>query len=106
MISNLKKNDPDILKKWIEIEKSSPMDRDIAAEQLLGAAFFKLPKNIQTKALVLASRADRMVNYECSQDLARRIQARIEVHPTSGHDIVLDDAGWVLEKIHQWLESF
>jgi pimeloyl-ACP methyl ester carboxylesterase len=106
MISNLKKDDPKVLQEWVDIEKSCPLAKTVAVEQLLGAALFRLPKKVQPPMLVLASRADRMVDSYCSEYISKKFKAPLHIHPTSGHDLALDDGDWVLQKVNQWLGTF
>lgn len=103
MISNFKKNDAATIERWIKIAKEFPAHRHVAAAQLTAAAVFKSPKNINPPMLVLTSRADRMVDYTCSKFLAHKYHAHIHIHPTSGHDIALDDPAWLIEKIGSWI---
>jgi hypothetical protein len=44
-----------------------------------------------------------MVNVVCSQKIAAALDAVIHLHPTAGHEISLDDAGWVLEHLKRYL---
>jgi pimeloyl-ACP methyl ester carboxylesterase len=49
--------------------------------------------------LILTSRADRLVNYKCSEDISNLWQCPIRYHHTAGHDLPMDDAPWVVEQI-------
>lgn len=60
------------------------------------ADFTKVPKAAK---LVLTSKADRLVSYECSEKISQLWGCEIHYHETAGHDLPLDDAGWLVEKI-------
>ena len=102
MVSNLRKNDLKLIDSWIKIAQRNEFSKITAVNQMLAAAQFKLPPKIKTPMLVLASRADKMVSYECSKMIAEKYTAPIKIHPTAGHDIAVDDSGWVVEQITNW----
>lgn len=103
MVSNLRKKDPKIIQEWGEIARTSDFSKLTALNQLAAAAQFKLPERISVPALVLTSRADRMVDYQNSVRIAQKFQATLHVHPTAGHDLTVDDPQWCIEKISSWL---
>jgi hypothetical protein len=43
-----------------------------------------------------------MVDTSCSEAIAKTYNARIEVHPTAGHDLPLDAGPWTAEMIAGW----
>lgn len=55
----------------------------------------------KAEILILTSKNDRLVHFACSQDIAKAWKATIEVHPTAGHDLPLDDSDWVFEMIQK-----
>jgi pimeloyl-ACP methyl ester carboxylesterase len=103
MVSNLRNKDPKLVQEWGEIAKTSEFSRFTALNQLAAAAQFKLPERISVPALVLTSRADRMVDYQNSVRIAHKYQAELHIHPTAGHDLTVDDSQWCVEKICSWL---
>lgn len=102
MTSNLRKNDPKLIDSWVSIGQKRGFSKLTAVNQLVAAAQFQLPKNISPKMLVLTSRADRMVSFEGSQEIAKKYSAHLEIHPTAGHDIAVDDPQWIIDHISQW----
>lgn len=65
--------------------------------KLAGQTDFKIvPK--ATK-LILTSKADRLVSYECSEKISQLWDCAIRYHETAGHDLSLDDGGWLIENI-------
>lgn len=102
LTTNLKKNDLKLMDSWVKIAQKNPISKMVAVSQLAAAAQFILPPKISIPMLVLASRADRMVNYECSKGIAHKYRAEIRIHSTAGHDISVDDPSWVVEQIQNW----
>lgn len=51
------------------------------------------------KKLVLASTADRLVSYKCSQAIAQKWKCLVLLHNNAGHDLTLDDSKWVIHAI-------
>jgi pimeloyl-ACP methyl ester carboxylesterase len=104
----------------LEATVNSPIDRERVAHewagwyrerqprrrafvrQIVAASRSTLPAQIAAPVLVLASRADRLVSYRCSERLARAIGARIELHDDAGHDLSLDAPEWICERIKAW----
>lgn len=92
------------LKKWLDIQSKRPVSRRTILFQLLAAARYRMGDKSDINArnlpgFVFASKSDRMVSYKCSQDIARRMQWPIELHESAGHDLPMDDADWLIEKI-------
>lgn len=53
----------------------------------------------QMKKLILASTADRLVSYKCSQAIAQKWKCIVLLHNRAGHDLTLDDSKWVIHAI-------
>lgn len=108
MVSNIVANDPAesnaTVNLWVDYAEQNPVSSMNGLRQLIAAMHFRMPiRRPEVPMLVLRSLADNMVSPECSAALARQWQLPIDTHETSGHDIPLDDAEWVCEKIVQWL---
>lgn len=58
--------------------------------------FSQVPK---AKKLILTSKADQLVSYKCSELIAKNWSCDIFYHESAGHDLPLDDADWVTEKL-------
>ena len=89
---------------WQHIRRSAPVSSANALRQLLAAARFACA--VQTPrcpALVLSSKADRLVNPLCSTQLASAWQVAHHMHPWAGHDLPHDDGRWVCEQVADWL---
>lgn len=95
-----------IVNQWVEYAKQNPVSAANGLRQLIAAIHFRIPvQRPNIPILLLNSLADHMVSPECSATLARHWQLAIETHKTAGHDIPLDDAEWVCERILQWLST-
>ncbi len=92
---------------WVHLRRARPVSRLNALRQLRAAARYRAPiQPPATPTLVLASARDTLVDMRCSQQLARRWQTRIALHPDAGHDLPLDDAAWVIEQVAQWSQPW
>ena len=89
---------------WQQIRRSAPVSSANALRQLMAAArFVCAPQTPRCPALVLSSRADRLVNPLCSTQLAAAWQVPHQVHPWAGHDLPHDDGPWVCEQVADWI---
>ncbi|MBC7681603.1 MAG: alpha/beta hydrolase [Ferruginibacter sp.] len=88
-----------VLPLWQALRAQHPVARANALRQLLAAARYRAPKNLTTPTLLLASAQDQLVSVACSQALARRWRCGLQIHPTAGHDLPLDDGDWVAQQI-------
>ncbi|MDC8756982.1 alpha/beta fold hydrolase [Janthinobacterium fluminis] len=93
-----------LLPRWIAYQREYPVTRANALRQLLSAARYRAPaRRPAAPVLVLASRADRLVDASCSLRLAAHWRAACALHPDAGHDLPLDDGAWVAAQVAQWL---
>ena len=88
-----------VLPQWLALRAQHPVTRANALRQLLAAARYRAPQTLATSTLLLASAQDQLVSFACSQALARQWQCGLQVHPTAGHDLPLDDGDWVAQQI-------
>lgn len=86
-----------------ELSRRAPVRGRALALQLLAAAAFHPPARITQPALILCGGRDRLVAPSCSAALARRLGASHRCHPSAGHDLPLEDPGWVIEQVRGWL---
>ena len=110
LVSNIVANDVAkseiIINHWLAYAEQCPVSGINGLRQLLAANHFRVPKiRPDVPMLVLNSLADRLVSPQCSEKLADYWHLAIETHATAGHDIPLDDAEWVCEKIVKWLST-
>ncbi len=100
MVSRNQKHHPEICKKWVEIAEARPMPLKNFFRQLIAAGTYKIadhPPDIPI--VVMRSMGDEMVDPSCSQKLANHWNLPIHTHPSSGHDIFIDDPDWVIDVI-------
>lgn len=88
---------------WRHIRRSAPVSGVNALRQLIAAARFACAMQTpRCPALVLSSRADRLVNPLCSTQLAAAWQVAHHIHPWAGHDVPHDDGQWVCDHVIEW----
>lgn len=93
-----------VLDDWVAWRLACPVTRANALRQLHAAIRFRAPRRAPaTRLLVLVGLGDRLVDPRCSQRLAQAWNCPIAAHPSAGHDLPLDDADWVAERIAGWL---
>jgi pimeloyl-ACP methyl ester carboxylesterase len=103
MTSNL--SEPGVITEWIKLRQLHPVTPLNALRQLWAASRFTAPaKATTTPTLLLASTHDRLVSVQCSRAVARQWHWPLAEHPSAGHDLPLDDADWVLDRIRLVLE--
>lgn len=104
LTSNCHGGDAGLLADWIGYQRQHPVRRANALRQLLAAARFRAPSGAPAvPLLLLASRADRLVDCSCSVRLAQAWDAELHLHPDAGHDLPLDDPAWVARTVQNWL---
>lgn len=84
------------------LHREIPFGRAKLARQLAAAATFRAPRKLPQPVLVLVGRGDQMVDPRCSDDLARRFDADLAVHPEAGHDLGVDAGDWLVTSIASW----
>ena len=93
-----------LCKAWYSIQRQRPVNYRTAFNQLRAAARFQpLPQRPMADALLLASKGDRIVHWHCSAELERRWCWTLRLHPDAGHDLPLDEPGWIIQQMEQWL---
>jgi pimeloyl-ACP methyl ester carboxylesterase len=91
---------------WSEIRRSAPVSRGNALRQLWAAARFNAAATKpRCPLLILASRADQLVNPVCSAKLAAAWGATLCEHEWAGHDLPHDDPVWASEQVQAWLKQ-
>lgn len=92
------------LDKWITYAEEFPITRSNILRQLRAAIRYKAaPVAPTVPVLLLAGQQDQLVNVKCTLRLSQQWHCAIRLHPTAGHDLPLDDGGWVIEQLKQWL---
>ena len=95
-----------LLEQWTSYAREYPVTRANILRQLQAAVSYRAAPTAPTvPALLLAAQQDRLVNVKCSLTLAQQWGCSIELHPTAGHDLPLDDGFWVAQQVKEWLDS-
>jgi pimeloyl-ACP methyl ester carboxylesterase len=89
------------LEKIITFQKNHPVSLANFVRQLKLSGQTEFKQKPTAEILILNSLKDRLVSHKCSEAIAKNWKASIETHPTAGHDLPLDDANWVLNKIKE-----
>lgn len=96
-----------IAREFLRIDQARPVSSANMLRQLWAAARFRAPRNLPSgrPVLVISAAADRLVDPRCSDALAARWSAQRAVHPDGGHDLSLDDPGWLADTLAGWAGS-
>ncbi|MFZ9885859.1 MAG: alpha/beta fold hydrolase [Myxococcota bacterium] len=82
-----------------------PIGVGVFAAQLLAASRCRTPRRVEVPLLVLASKADRLVDVRCSMRLAEQLGCEISLHESAGHDLPLDDPDWVIAAVRRFVSG-
>ena len=97
---NIKVIDQEIIDLYAMYAKEFPLRKKEFFNQLYAAATFRVPKEIKQKDfLIFCSQNDRLVNSKCSTQIAKHFHQKLITHKKAGHDLVLDDPAWLLDKL-------
>ncbi len=99
LVSNLRSDDPEVIKEWSAILENKETNSKNFLRQLYAASRFSAPSILKTPLVVLASRQDKMVSHKCSVKLAECYQAQLRLHPKAGHDMALDATDWLVNEL-------
>lgn len=105
LTSRLATDSAQVVNAWTAIRQSHPVRLSNALRQVFAAARFRAPRTAGVPTLVLASGGDGLVDVRCSQEIARRWNCPLAIHPTAGHDLPLDAGDWVADRVREWLEA-
>ena len=95
--------DPSALAQWVGARAVHPVGRANALRQLVAAARYRAPRQAPvSRTLLLASEHDGLVHSVCSRAIAEAWGCPLLLHPTAGHDLPLDDPGWLARVVSAW----
>jgi len=95
-----------LLEHWLSYRSDCPVSRANALRQLWAASRYRAPPEKPALPLLLLNSAqDQLVDPRCSAALAQAWQCPLRQHPSAGHDLPLDDGGWVIDQVIDWLSS-
>ena len=93
-----------VIPQWLALRRRYPVSKSNVLRQLWAAARFRAPTaKPAAPILVLGSEGDYLVSVKCSMALAAQWKCSLQLHPTAGHDLPLDDGPWVAQKVGQWI---
>jgi len=87
----------------IQAQFAKPIRKKDAAAQIFAATRFRPPARIEIPVLVLAAKGDQLVNYSCSEQIAKHFGAQIIYHDTANHDLSTDDPEWISAQVRNWV---
>ena len=106
LVSNIKEKRENALPRWIEIARKYPIKFSNILRQLWAAMNFS-PKTPRWSlpTLLLASKKDRMVSFECSEHIHEEYGFPLIVHSEAGHGLAIDDPRWLADQIYTWIQN-
>ena len=105
MTLNLQHNS-DTVRGWKQFAREHPMSAANIIFQIKAAGAYSGPHKAPCERTFLyASEGDKLVSASCSQAIAKAWNKPLFLHPTAGHDLPLDDSGWLLENIERATRS-
>lgn len=104
LVSNEPKKVDNVHLNWIKIQEEAPVYRKSFVNQIKAALKFT-PSEIKPTIplLLIASRADRLCDYNCTLKLHQLWGGTLKLHQSAGHDIPLDDPLWLIQKIKDFI---
>jgi hypothetical protein len=103
MTTQSKGFDPDLVKKFVDIQLEHPVKLKTVLAQLFAGIRFTPPKEApKVKTILLGSLGDQLVHPQCSISLSKKWDIPLEQNAWAGHDLPLEDPQWVLEKIEKY----
>jgi alpha-beta hydrolase superfamily lysophospholipase len=90
----------------VEIAATAPPGKRAFLGQLTAAMRIKAPKQITVPTFVLTSIGDNLVDWRCSEAIAKRLSLPLKLHEgkgnqAAGHDLALDDPQWVCDRLNE-----
>jgi pimeloyl-ACP methyl ester carboxylesterase len=93
-----------VIDDWVQARIKHPVSRINALRQVVAAFRYRVRiGSPDADVLILSSKQDSLVHVNCSLAIAAQWKCPVRLHPIAGHDLVLDDSHWVVEKVQQWL---
>jgi alpha-beta hydrolase superfamily lysophospholipase len=104
LTSNRAAQHAQVIDHWIQARIQRPVSRTNALRQVVAALRYRVRSGApDTDVLILSSKQDALVHANCSLAISSSWKCPVQLHPMAGHDLVLDDPNWVIEKVQQWL---
>ncbi len=97
--SNYQANIDKYLLRFSEFAKENRVRNSNFFRQLFLAKNIFIKNKIDAKIYFIGSAQDKLVDIQCSKNLAAFFKAKLIIHPTAGHDLPLDEPLWLAEQI-------
>lgn len=95
-----------LLASWVSIAEARPVAMTNLFRQLIAARFVSIPVDRpHDNLLLLASKGDRMVSFRCSEEIHKRWDIPLVLHPNAGHGLNGDDPEWLIAQLRAWLSE-
>jgi len=106
LVSNQEGHYAQIAKEWAGIQITRPISLISTINQLVAAATYR-PNKAKPKPpiLLLNCKNDRLVSAVCSEAIQKQWNLELRTNQWAGHDLTLDDSGWVLTQLQQWIAN-
>lgn len=95
------------IKEWTEHFLERPFKKASFFAQIIAAARFSLKgKDFKgARGVVLASKADRLVNWKSGKVISELLKWPIFYHNNAGHDLSFDDPLWICDKVNEFINK-
>jgi pimeloyl-[acyl-carrier protein] methyl ester esterase len=105
-VANNREQDEKTALAWEEIQRDRPVGISNSLKQIIAAARYR-PGDSKPKrpVLILNSAGDRLAAPVCSQAISEKWHLPLRTHSWAGHDLPLDDGGWVDEQLRDWISQ-
>jgi pimeloyl-ACP methyl ester carboxylesterase len=106
-LTSNRRNQPKlIIHAWRRIQNQCPVSLKNSYRQIVAAASYR-PGAVNPKqpVLLLSGLGDRLVSPACSEAIHKKWNLELRRHPWAGHDLTLDDGGWVVLQLRAWLDQ-
>lgn len=106
LVSNRRDQDHKMAEEWEKIQAEHPVGLRNSLRQIMAAASYRPSADKPRQPmLLLNSRGDRLVAPVCSEAIHKRWQIELNTHPWAGHDLSLDDAVWLANRLKDWVDA-
>lgn len=95
-----------VLDRWVELQRHHPLRVRNTVRQWVASMRYRASRSRPAAPmLLLCSKADKLVDWRCSQAISRAWGAPLRLHAQAGHDLPLDDPQWVARVVAEWLRD-
>jgi pimeloyl-ACP methyl ester carboxylesterase len=103
LILNMTANNAESITRYLQIftdfAKVHSVKKINFIRQIQLAKKIKIDNWKNTKLNVISSTSDRLVSHSCSKMIAQKLNGKLIIHSSAGHDIPLDDPSWLIQAL-------